>query len=139
MSDPAPIEPNPRPHISLVSAGSSEPYRRLAEIFHDVLSEQSLDALLERIADTLGELIPYEDVHIYQADESARLLTPALARGEWDTGRREGRHRPRVDAAVRNVELTPLGREERNRDNHEREDPYGNVQNAHKRYGGHGV
>jgi diguanylate cyclase (GGDEF)-like protein len=85
MSDPAPIEPNPRPHISLVSAGSSEPYRRLAEIFHDVLSEQSLDALLERIADTLGELIPYEDVHIYQADESARLLTPALARGEWDT------------------------------------------------------
>jgi diguanylate cyclase (GGDEF)-like protein len=83
MSDPAPIEPEPRPQISLVSSGSAEPYRRLAEIFHDVLSEQSLDALLERIADTLAELIPYEDVHIYEADEAKRELKPALARSEW--------------------------------------------------------
>ena len=84
MSDPAPIDPAPsRPQISLVSSGSAEPYRRLAEIFHDVLSEQSLDALLERIADTLAELIPYEDVHIYEADESKRELRAVLARGEW--------------------------------------------------------
>ncbi len=83
MSDPAPIEPTPRPHMSLVTAGSAEPYRRLAEIFHDVLSEQSLDALLERIADTLAELIPYEDVHIYEADESNRELRAVLARGDW--------------------------------------------------------
>ena len=84
MSDPAPIDPAPsRPQISLVSSGSAEPYRRLAEIFHDVLSEQSLDALLERIADTLAELIPYEDVHIYEADESNRQLHAVLARGEW--------------------------------------------------------
>jgi diguanylate cyclase (GGDEF)-like protein len=83
MSDPAPIEPTPRPQISIVSPGSSEPYRRLAEIFHDVLSEQSLDALLERIADTLAELIPYEDVHIYEADEAKRELIPVLARSEW--------------------------------------------------------
>ena len=69
--------------MSLVSAGSAEPYRRLAEIFHDVLSEQSLDALLDRIADTLAELIPYEDVHIYEADETKRELIPMLARGEW--------------------------------------------------------
>jgi diguanylate cyclase (GGDEF)-like protein len=60
-----------------------EPYRRLAEIFHDVLSEQSLDALLERIADTLAELIPYEDVHIYEADEANRELIPVLARSKW--------------------------------------------------------
>ena len=83
MSDPAPIDPAPRPQISLVSSGSAEPYRRLAEIFHDVLSEQSLDALLERIADTLAELIPYEDVHIYEADEAKRELKPVLARSEW--------------------------------------------------------
>ena len=83
MSDPAPIEPTPRPHMSLVTAGSAEPYRRLAEIFHEVLSEQSLDALLERIADALAELIPYEDVHIYEADESKRELHAVLARGEW--------------------------------------------------------
>jgi diguanylate cyclase (GGDEF)-like protein len=69
--------------MSLVAAGAAEPYRRLAEIFHDVLSEQSLDALLERIADTLAELIPYEDVHIYEADERKRELTPVLARSEW--------------------------------------------------------
>src|SRR5262245_44477497 len=67
MSDPAPIAPEPRPDISLVSSGSAEPYRRLADIFHDVLSEQSLGALLERIADALAVLIPYEDVHIYEA------------------------------------------------------------------------
>jgi diguanylate cyclase (GGDEF)-like protein len=69
--------------MSLVAPGAAEPYRRLAEIFHDVLSEQSLDALLERIADTLAELIPYEDVHIYEADEGKRALTPVLARSEW--------------------------------------------------------
>jgi diguanylate cyclase (GGDEF)-like protein len=83
MSDPAPIDPDSRPELSLVSSGSAEPYRRLAEIFHDVLSEQSLDALLERIADTLAELIPYEDVHIYEADEAKRELKPVLARSEW--------------------------------------------------------
>jgi diguanylate cyclase (GGDEF)-like protein len=67
--------------MSLVSG--SEPYRRLAEIFHDVLSEESLDALLERIADTLAELIPYEDVHIYEADVAKRELIPVLARSKW--------------------------------------------------------
>jgi diguanylate cyclase (GGDEF)-like protein len=84
MPDPAHIEPTPRPKMTLVTAGAAEPYRRLAEIFHDVLSEQSLDALLERIADTLAELIPYEDVHIYEADEALRELTPVLARSQWE-------------------------------------------------------
>jgi diguanylate cyclase (GGDEF)-like protein len=69
--------------MSLVASGSVEPYRRLAEIFHDVLSEQDLDALLERIADTLADLIPYEDVHIYEADEAKRELVPVLARSKW--------------------------------------------------------
>ncbi|HSI96774.1 MAG TPA: diguanylate cyclase, partial [Gaiellaceae bacterium] len=69
--------------MSLVARGSAEPYRRLAEVFHDVLSEESLDALLDRIADTLAELIPYEDVHIYEADEAKRELVPVLARSKW--------------------------------------------------------
>ena len=69
--------------MSLVSSGSAEPYRRLAEIFHDVLSEDNPTALLERIADTLAELIPYEDVHIYEADEAKRELIPVLARSQW--------------------------------------------------------
>ena len=41
-------------------------------MFHDVLSEQSLDALLERIADTVGELIPHDDLAFYEADETTR-------------------------------------------------------------------
>ena len=88
MSDPAPTPPTEPPesraHMSLVPVGAAEPYRRLAEIFHDVLSEQSPDALLERIADTLAELIPYEDVHIYEADEAKRELVPVLARSKWE-------------------------------------------------------
>jgi diguanylate cyclase (GGDEF)-like protein len=83
MSDPAHSDPTPRPQVSLVASGSAEPYRRLADIFHDVLSEQSLDAVLERIADALAVLIPYEDVHIYEADETKRELRAVLARGEW--------------------------------------------------------
>jgi len=86
MSDPAQTPspaPRPEPPVALVPAGASEPYRRLVEIFHDVLSEESPTALLERIADTLAELIPYEDVHIYEADEAKRVLTPVLARSKW--------------------------------------------------------
>ncbi len=96
MSDPAPIEPAAPPPVSLVTPGARptqaalgggpavEPYRRLAEIFHDVLSEESLDSLLERIADALAVLIPYEDVHIYEADEAKRELIPVLARSQWE-------------------------------------------------------
>ncbi len=85
MSDPAPksLASAARPQMSLVASGSAEPYRRLAEIFHDVLSEENPTALLARIADTLAELIPYEDVHIYEADEAKRELIPVLARSKW--------------------------------------------------------
>ena len=56
-----------------------ESYRRLAEVFHEVLSEQSLENLLERIAATLGDLMPYEALHIYEADEDRRVLVPLKA------------------------------------------------------------
>jgi diguanylate cyclase (GGDEF)-like protein len=88
MPDSAPtpsIEPEPRAQMSLVSLGAAEPYRRLAEVFHDVLSEESPTALLERIADTLTELIPYDDVHIYEADEAKRELIPVLVRSKWES------------------------------------------------------
>ncbi|MDQ4145249.1 MAG: diguanylate cyclase [Actinomycetota bacterium] len=58
-------------------------YRRLAEVFHDVLSEHSSDALLDRIADTLDDLIPYDTLTIYRAVESDRLLVPVMARDQW--------------------------------------------------------
>ena len=60
-----------------------ESYRRLADVFHDVLSEQSLDSLLERIADTVGELIPHDDLAFYEADEAEAELRAVFARGEY--------------------------------------------------------
>src|SRR5437762_13599246 len=58
-----------------------ESFRRLADVFHEVLAEQSLDALLVRIADTVGDLIPSLDtLTIYEADETKRVLKPVLVR-----------------------------------------------------------
>ena len=65
------------------STPSTDSYRRLADVFHDLLSEQSLDSLLVRIADTLDEIVPYEALHIYEADESKRHLVPALVRSDY--------------------------------------------------------
>ncbi len=60
-----------------------ESYRRLAAVFHEVLSEQSPEALLDRIADALAELVPYEDMHIYEADDSCDELVPVFVRSNW--------------------------------------------------------
>ncbi len=58
-------------------------YRRLAEVFHDVLSEQSLDSLLDRVADTLADLVPYDTLTVYRVDETDRTLVPVMARDRW--------------------------------------------------------
>jgi diguanylate cyclase (GGDEF)-like protein len=58
-------------------------YRQLADVFHDILSEHSLDNLLERVADTLAELVPHDTLSIYQADESQTILIPVFARDKW--------------------------------------------------------
>jgi diguanylate cyclase (GGDEF)-like protein len=77
-------EPQSGPGAAAARAEAAvESYRRLAATFHDVLSEQDPDALLARIAHTLAELVPYEDLHIYEADEAKRQLVPVFARGEW--------------------------------------------------------
>src|SRR5689334_7316870 len=67
----------PRPD-SLVQS-----YRQLADVFHDILSEHSLDNLLDRIADTLADLVPHDTLSIYQADDAQTQLTPVLARDKW--------------------------------------------------------
>ena len=80
---------DPLPDARETQEGSGRPealvesYRRLAEVFHHVLSAQSLDTLLDRIADTLGDLVPYEALHVYEVDEEARELVPVLARSEY--------------------------------------------------------
>ena len=48
-----------------------------------MLAEQSLDALLVRIADALRDLIPHDTLTIYEADEAQEVLTPVLARDQW--------------------------------------------------------
>jgi diguanylate cyclase (GGDEF)-like protein len=60
-----------------------ESYRRLADVFHDVLEEQSLDALFDRIADALADLVPHDALTIYEADEPRRTLIPVWARDKW--------------------------------------------------------
>jgi diguanylate cyclase (GGDEF)-like protein len=60
-----------------------ESYRRLAEIFHLVLSEQSRESLLGRVADTLADLVPYDSLIIYEADEGRRELVPVVARDQY--------------------------------------------------------
>src|SRR6266576_2514748 len=63
--------------------GLVQSYRQLADVFHEILSEHSLDNLLERIADTLAELVPHDTLSIYQADEAQTQLIPVLARDKW--------------------------------------------------------
>ena len=54
---------------------------KLADVFHEVLSEQTLDELLERVARTLDELVPNDGLTFYEADVSARSLSPVFAIG----------------------------------------------------------
>ncbi|HEY7693227.1 MAG TPA: GAF domain-containing protein [Gaiellaceae bacterium] len=76
-------EPDPGRAGAARSAALVESYRRLAAVFHDVLSEQSPEALIERIADALGELVPYQDLHIYEADAKRQELVPVFAVGAY--------------------------------------------------------
>ena len=66
-----------------VIAARLESYKRLAEVFHDVLSEQHFEDILERVADTLSDLIPYDTLTVYQTHESEPILCPVLARDRW--------------------------------------------------------
>jgi diguanylate cyclase (GGDEF)-like protein len=78
----ASMTPPTRPALTRVDT-LVDSYRRLADVFHVVLSEQQLDAVLERIADTLGDLIPFDAFTIYQADEGRRVLIPLMSRDKW--------------------------------------------------------
>jgi diguanylate cyclase (GGDEF)-like protein len=84
MSDHAlPLRLIPEPEETRSHEALVESYRRLADVFHDVLGEQSLDALLDRIADALADLIPHDSLTIYEADEPRRILIPVWARDKW--------------------------------------------------------
>ena len=61
MSDHAlPLRLLPEQVDTPASDALVDSYRRLADVFHAVLAEQSLDALFDRIADALADLIPHD-------------------------------------------------------------------------------
>src|SRR5258708_8593586 len=119
----------PEPALRLVPDGEAAPaapalvesYRRLADVFHEVLAEQSLDALLVRIAETLADLIPHDTLTIYEADEAQGLLIPMLARDQYaaeilrtrlrfDAGITASAARRREAVLVNRAHLDPLSR-----------------------------
>ena len=71
------------PAVPVPAQSLLQSYQLLADVFHDVLSEQSLDGLLDRIANALTPLIPYDDMHIYEVDMAKREMIPRLARSRW--------------------------------------------------------
>src|ERR687888_270153 len=74
------IRPVPPP---APSPGGVESYKRLADVFHQLLAEQELDTLLEQVAATLGDIVPYDTLTVYEAEESARELVAVYARDCW--------------------------------------------------------
>ncbi len=48
------------PAKAKLSESGVDSYKRLSEVFHTILSELSLDDLLERIAEALSDLVPYD-------------------------------------------------------------------------------
>jgi diguanylate cyclase (GGDEF)-like protein len=75
--------PPAAPALEPPSEGLVASYQRLADVFHEVLAEQSLEGLLDRIADALTALIPYDDMHVYEVDLAKREMIPRLARSRW--------------------------------------------------------
>lgn len=61
----------------------ADSFRRLADVFHYLLSEHGSDAVLERIADALADIVPHDALVIYQADEAERILNPVVARDPY--------------------------------------------------------
>jgi diguanylate cyclase (GGDEF)-like protein len=80
----APAPPRPagaEPAQAAAHTDVVESYRKLADVFHEVLSEQTLDELLERVARTLDELVPNDGLTFYEADVVSRTLSPVFAIG----------------------------------------------------------
>jgi diguanylate cyclase (GGDEF)-like protein len=56
-------------------------YERLADLLPRLLAEETLEALLDAIADIVEELVPCSAVLVYEVRESDGALVPLLARG----------------------------------------------------------
>jgi diguanylate cyclase (GGDEF)-like protein len=58
-------------------------YRRLTAIYHDLLSHDDLEQLLERIADSIVRLVPCDSLFVAELDQAKGVLVPIIARGDW--------------------------------------------------------
>ena len=74
----AKMRPEPLDQIDLVDS-----YRRLTAIYHDLLSHEDIEQLLERIADSIVQLVPCDSLLVAELDPAAGVLVPILARGRW--------------------------------------------------------
>src|SRR5919198_56523 len=83
VADVVPPELDDLPPPPAPSAGGIESYKRLADVFHQLLAEQELDTLLEQVAATLGDIVPYDTLTVYQTEEPARELVAVYARDRW--------------------------------------------------------
>jgi diguanylate cyclase (GGDEF)-like protein len=66
-------------------------YRQLAEIYHDLLSREDLDQVLDRLVKTVRHLIPVASILIAEAHTEGRVLQPLVAEGGWPDGFLESR------------------------------------------------
>jgi diguanylate cyclase (GGDEF)-like protein len=74
----------PLADVSVLSAERQlASYRQLVETAHLLLMGGSLAEVLNRVADALQRLIPFDALTIYVADNERRLLFPVLARDAW--------------------------------------------------------
>ena len=62
-------------------------YRQLAEIYHDLLSREDPDVVLDRIVQTVRRLVPVASILVAAADHDERVLRPLVAEGVgWPDG-----------------------------------------------------
>ena len=58
-------------------------YERLTALYHDLLGQESLPALLERAAEAVVELVPCSSLLIAEADIEQQVIIPLVVRGAW--------------------------------------------------------
>ena len=58
-------------------------YERLTALYHDLLGQESLAALLERAAEAVAELVPCSSLLIAEADVDQQVIVPLVVRGAW--------------------------------------------------------
>jgi diguanylate cyclase (GGDEF)-like protein len=70
--------------VSICDCGASiASYERLAALYHDLLGQESLAALLQRAADAIAEIVPCSSVVIAETNLEERVIVPLVARGGW--------------------------------------------------------